>query len=561
VTDTPPTHPTAPIRVRQSEGGSGASPLSVVIRCYNEEKHLGRLLAGLRGQDLADVEVILVDSGSSDASPAIAASYGARVLQIPKREFSFGRSLNLGCAAATGDIVVAVSAHCYPIYPDWLQRLTRPLADPKVAMAYGMQRGNHLNRFSEHRIFRQWFGERSDFAQATPFANNANSAFRRSVWEAIPFDETLTGLEDLDWAHRIMRQGHRIAYVAEAPVVHVHEETWPQIYNRYRREAIAMRRILPHERFGALDFLRLFGSSVLYDAGDAWRQGRFAREALGILRFRWCQYLGTYRGYRQRDGIDEGLRQTFYYPAGLTPGPAELRPDPARRPIPYTGPPRDGESGVVPGIIDVSTPVDRPIPVWPGDPRPEIRKLMSLEAGDEAAVSTLAMCVHTGTHIDAPAHFIPAGASMGEIGLDRFIGPVWVAEFDASRIGVEALEAARIPRDCSRLLLRTRNSALWREGNAFRPDFVALTPEGAQWVVDRGIRLVGIDYLSIERYQEPNHRTHQILLEAGVVVVEGLDLSRAAPGDYELLCLPLRLDGAEGAPARVVLRKGVPHAA
>lgn len=535
--------------------------VSVIIRCYNEEKHLGRLLTGVRDQSLDDVEIIVVDSGSTDASPAIAERYGARLLHIPKAEFSFGRSLNLGCQAARGDVLVAISAHCYPVYEDWLERLVEPFADPKVAMAYGMQRGNGANRFSEHSIFRQWFGEQSDFAQATPFANNANSAFRREVWEQIPFNETLTGLEDLDFAQRIMGKGHRIAYVAEAPVIHVHEESWPQVYNRYRREAIAMRRILPHERFDLFDFLRLLASSVVHDLGEARRSGCLLREWAGILRFRWCQYFGTYRGYRQRNESDEALRQTFYYPAGIRRASADLAQQAGRHPIDYAET-HDHlpQTEQVEGLIDISTPLDQPIPVWPGDPRPEVRRLMTLEAGDDATVSALSMCVHTGTHIDAPAHFVRDGAAVGELGLERLVGPAHVAAFEGACVDAADLAAAAIPTNCKRLLLRTPNSALWGQGDAFKEDFVALTPEAAQWLVDRGIDLVGIDYLSIERYGEPDNRTHQILLGAGVVVIEGLNLSRATPGDYELICLPLRLDDAEGAPARAVLRRTASNA-
>jgi arylformamidase len=139
--------------------------------------------------------------------------------------------------------------------------------------------------------------------------------------------------------------------------------------------------------------------------------------------------------------------------------------------------------------------------------------------------------------------------------LERLLGPAWVVAFTAPAIDAKVLEAAQIPMDCTRLLLRTSNSACWGTAATFNPDYVALTPDGAQWLVDRNIALVGIDYLSIERYQEPGQRTHRILLEAGVVIVEGLNLSQTPPGRYELLCLPLRLDDAEGAPARVVLRE------
>lgn len=533
--------------------------VSVIIRCYNEEKHLGRLLSGIRDQSVDNIEIIVVDSGSSDASPSIAEHYGARVLHIPMAEFSFGRSLNLGCQIAHGDILVAVSAHCYPVYGDWLEHLVAPFSDPKVAMAYGMQRGNGSNHFSEHRIFHQWFGDESNFIQSTPFANNANSAFRRDVWKQVPFNETLTGLEDLDFAQRLMRKGHRIAYVAEATVIHVHEETWAQIYNRYRREAMAMRRILPHERFGLLDFLRLFTSSIALDLRQAARTDCLLRELGGIIRFRWCQYFGTYRGYHQRNEADEALRQTFYYPNRLRGSRSAIQKQDGRRLIDYTKVSEPAVAATTITLIDISTSLDAPIPVWPGDPSPQIEQLMSLESGDHATVSTLHLCVHTGTHIDAPSHFISKGDTVGDITLDRMIGSVYVAAFKGTCIDVADLVAAAIPDHCKRLLLRTSNSALWGQGGGFKEDFVALTPAAAQWLVDHGIGLVGIDYLSIERYQEPGNRTHQILLGAGVVVIEGLDLSQAAPGEYELICLPMRLDRAEGAPARVVLRRKEQH--
>jgi kynurenine formamidase/glycosyltransferase involved in cell wall biosynthesis len=531
---------------------------SIIIRAYNEEEHLGRLFTGIEAQSLPPKEIILVDSGSTDKTRMIAEHFGARILTIPKQEFSFGRSLNLGCAAAQGDLIVCISAHCYPLYENWLERLVVPFADPKVAMAYGMQRGDARTRFSEHRIFQQWYPTVSQASQNTPFANNANSAFRRSVWETMPFDETLTGLEDLDWAQRLMRHGHRIAYVAEAPVAHVHEEGWRQVENRYRREAMAMRRIRPHSHFHWLDLARLLPSTVLFDLQAAHREQRLWREWTDIVRFRWHQYWGTYRGYRDRDTIDEELRRTFYYPSEShrQPAAAETGPRHEGTPIAYQNSPSQHPPPSRPArLIDLSVPLDRPLPVWPGDPSPQVRALASLEAGDTARVSALEMCVHTGTHIDAPAHFLPEGGTLSSIPLERLLGPAWVVAFTAPAIDAKVLEAAQIPMDCTRLLLRTSNSACWGTAATFNPDYVALTPDGAQWLVDRNIALVGIDYLSIERYQEPGQRTHRILLEAGVVIVEGLNLSQTPPGRYELLCLPLRLDDAEGAPARVVLRE------
>lgn len=198
---------------------------SLVIRAYNEERYIGRLLEGVRRQTVTDVEVILVDSGSTDATPAIAAQYGAKIIHIPPQEFTFGRSLNRGIAAATRDFIVIASAHVYPVYPDWLERLLEPFADPKIALTYGKQRGDENSKFSEHQIFARWFPEESTLNQPHPFCNNANAAIRRSLWEQHPYDETLTGLEDLAWAKWAQSQGWRIAYIAEAEVIHVHNET------------------------------------------------------------------------------------------------------------------------------------------------------------------------------------------------------------------------------------------------------------------------------------------------------------------------------------------------
>src|SRR5512139_2363463 len=172
---------------------------SIVIRAYNEAKHIGRLLEGIRQQTLRDVEIILVDSGSVDSTVSIAESFGAHIVHIPPEEFTFGRSLNMGIRAAAGEFIVIASAHVYPVYPDWLDLLLRPFEDQKVALTYGKQRGSESAKFSEQQIFRQWYPDISALSQATSFCNNANAAIRRHIWEQNAYDETLTGLEDLAW--------------------------------------------------------------------------------------------------------------------------------------------------------------------------------------------------------------------------------------------------------------------------------------------------------------------------------------------------------------------------
>lgn len=293
--------------------------ISVVIRAYNEERHIGRLLEGIAHQNLGETEIILVDSGSTDATLEIARRYALRVVHIQPDEFTFGRSLNRGIAASQGEIIVIASAHVYPVYPDWLERLLAPFSDPQVALAYGKQRGNATAKFSEGQIFARWYPESSDLQQAHPFSNNANAAIRRSLWQLHPYDESLSGLEDLDWAHWAVGEGYRLAYVAEAEVIHVHNETPRAVYNRYRREAMAFKRIFPQEHFGLRDFLRLSLSNIFSDMWHAARQGVLLRSLGSIFWFRLMQFWGTYQGYRHHGPLTWQLRQTFYYPRGIAP--------------------------------------------------------------------------------------------------------------------------------------------------------------------------------------------------------------------------------------------------
>jgi glycosyltransferase involved in cell wall biosynthesis len=306
------------------------SSYSLVVRAFNEERHIGRLLEGVRHQTVRDVGVILVDSGSTDATAAIAAQYGAKVVHIPPAEFTFGRSLNRGLAAATCDLVVIASAHIYPVYPDWLERLLEPFQDPQVALTYGKQRGNENSKFSEHQIFDRWYPDQPDRHQSHPFCNNANAAVRRSLWETHPYDETLTGLEDLAWAKWAFEQGYVIAYVAEAEVVHVHEEIPRGVYNRYRREAMAFKRIYPEAHFSLYDFVRMASANIASDLWHALKQRLCWRSAASVFWFRTAQFWGTYQGYRRSLEWNWNLRQTFYYPHGMetleTPAPRQVEP-------------------------------------------------------------------------------------------------------------------------------------------------------------------------------------------------------------------------------------------
>jgi len=291
---------------------------SLVIRCYNEEQHIGRLLSGILQQTVQDYEIIVVDSGSTDATVAIASRYPIKLLSILPQEFSFGRALNIGCRAASGDIIVIASAHVYPVYKDWLENLLAPFHRPEVALVYGKQRGNEITKYSEHQVFAKWFPDIPDSSQSHPFCNNANAAIRRQVWEQLPYDETLTGLEDLNWAKRAQQLDYQILYQPEAEIVHVHDEPMIKIYNRYRREAIALKHILPEEHFHLWDLICLFLGNTISDYYHAWCDRLLWENLTEIFQFRLMQFWGTYQGFRQYGKLSSQLKQTFYYPHGLT---------------------------------------------------------------------------------------------------------------------------------------------------------------------------------------------------------------------------------------------------
>ena len=288
---------------------------SIIIRAYNEEKYIGRLLEGIQRQTLKDVDVILVDSGSTDSTVSIAESHGARVVRIPSAEFTFGRSLNYGIKEAKREFIVIVSAHVYPVYPDWLETLLHPFQDERVAVAYGKQRGPEFAKFSEQQIFHQWYPDFSKPNQETAFCNNANAAIRKSLWEENNYDETLTGLEDLAWAKWAKERGHSIAYVAEAEIIHVHNETPRGVFNRYRREAMALRKIYPEAHFNFYDFLRLTITNILSDLWHAarTREGVLLKNVSSIFWFRFMQFHGTRMGHRETSLVTPQLREIFYY--------------------------------------------------------------------------------------------------------------------------------------------------------------------------------------------------------------------------------------------------------
>ena len=209
-------------------------------------------------------------------------------------------------------------------------------------------------------------------------------------------------------------------------------------------------------------------------------------------------------------------------------------------------------------VYDISVPLRADMPTYSGEPGPRLEFTAQLSKGDSANVSVLSLGSHTGTHVDAPSHFLDGAPGVDSLPLDALVGPAYVTEFAGEgHITAADLDALAIPPDCRRLLFKTRNGRLW-DDTGFHRDFIALAPDAARALAERGLRLVGIDHLSIERFRPERHEVHETLLASGVVILEGLDLRRVPPGEYLLVCAPLNVVGAEGAPARVFLIDGAP---
>jgi arylformamidase len=205
-------------------------------------------------------------------------------------------------------------------------------------------------------------------------------------------------------------------------------------------------------------------------------------------------------------------------------------------------------------LIDVTVPLDATLPTYPNNTPFSLEPIKRLARGDSSNVSTLHMSAHSGTHVDAPRHFFDSGPGTEALALDILMGRVRVIEVRSrTGIGAEELADEDFSED-ARILIKTRNSQLWGTPE-FRTDYVGMTESGARHLVAKGIKLVGVDYLSVERYRTPGAPAHHVLLGAGMIVIEGLDLREVEPGSYDLYCLPLRIVGSDGAPARVVLRK------
>ncbi|MHB9112700.1 MAG: cyclase family protein [Thermoleophilia bacterium] len=204
-------------------------------------------------------------------------------------------------------------------------------------------------------------------------------------------------------------------------------------------------------------------------------------------------------------------------------------------------------------IIDISVPIYSGMPFYPGDPGAEVRPSRLMSEGAVANLSELRLGSHTGTHVDAPNHFEDGGETVDNLPLEVLVGPARVVDITGagSSISREHLERAKIE-GVKRLLVKTNNSALW-SGSEFSEDYVSIAEDAAEYLVELGVGLVGIDYLSVERFNSETYRVHHTLLGAGMVLLEGIDLGKVSAGEYELVCLPLKVRGGDGAPARAIL--------
>ena len=292
---------------------------SVVIRTYNEEQYLDTLLTAIYKQKctLVDLEVIIVDSGSTDSTLEIANKHGCRITHIKKLEFTFGRSLNMGCALAKGDFLVFVSGHCIPVNDEWLDELCKPLLDKQVAYSYGRQQGKDTTKYSEYRHYEKWFPKYSKLPQKGFFCNNANAAITRQAWLKFKFNEELTGLEDMYLAKLLVETGEKVGYVSTSSVYHIHNESWRQVRIRYEREAYALQRIMPEVHFTFSDFCRFLASGILSDIGEALREKVFLKMFAEIVLFRFHHYWGAYKGNHEVRKLSAERKKNYFYSKDL----------------------------------------------------------------------------------------------------------------------------------------------------------------------------------------------------------------------------------------------------
>jgi rhamnosyltransferase len=291
---------------------------SVIIRTLNEEKYLQELINAIKEQkiDLEDeIEIILVDSGSTDQTLEIAKKNNLKIVFIKKEVFSFGRSLNIGCRASNGELLVFISGHCIPVNTNWLLNLCLSLKNGGSDYNYGKQIGVDTSYYSEHQYFKKFFpSSNKDVLFNGFFCNNANSAIKRNVWEKYKFNENITGLEDMYLTQQITQDNMKVSYIPEASVKHIHQENFKQIKNRYERESIALRWIIPDIKITFFEFVKIFFLYIISDFSAAKKEKVFLKNFFSILFFRFAMSYGSYIGNSKSNKLSEKSKKIYFYP-------------------------------------------------------------------------------------------------------------------------------------------------------------------------------------------------------------------------------------------------------
>ncbi len=290
--------------------------ISIIIRTLNEAKYLPELLNSLKQQVLPNfsTETIVVDSGSDDGTIDIANNNNCKLVHIKKSVFSFGKSLNIGCQNASGDIFVIISGHCIPVDKNWLKNLVTPILVNHANYVYGRQIGRDTTTFSENLVFKKYFPEKGKHQFPNYFCNNANSAIEKTIWSKYKFNEDITGLEDLELGKRLIENGGKIAYANEACVYHIHDENWAKIKTRYERETLAFLNFEPSMKLSFFEIIQGFLLSVSNDLFDGGMKIGKLKQILSIIQYRSAQYYGYWIGNRQKREVSAKTKNRFYYP-------------------------------------------------------------------------------------------------------------------------------------------------------------------------------------------------------------------------------------------------------
>ncbi len=291
---------------------------SIVIRCLNEFENLNVLFPLLKRQSFSNFEIIFVDSGSTDGSLEYVKELkkskylDINILTIKKENFTFGRSLNIGFREAQGEIVISLSAHCFPTSNLWIDNyLASFKKSDKIGIVYGRQIAHKMTKYSEQSVLTKLFGEKSGF-QNHSFNNNGNSATLKSLWTQKNFDEDLSGLEDIDFAKFILENDYKIFYSTDTSVEHYHDETYKQIKNRYKREAFALKIIYPDKVISLFGLISMFIKDLNFDLRNRKNSKLVNGKKLSdIFRYRLNQFLGTYIGFKKN--IDHEFDKRYFY--------------------------------------------------------------------------------------------------------------------------------------------------------------------------------------------------------------------------------------------------------